>query len=34
VPEAGQDEQIQRAEVSGLWGTLKIWVMLIRVGNK
>jgi hypothetical protein len=30
VPEAGQGEQIQREEVSGLWGTLKIWMMPTR----
>ena len=34
MPEVGQGEQIQRAEVSGLWGTLKIWMMLARVDDK
>jgi hypothetical protein len=34
VPEVGQGEQIHRAEVSGLWDTLKIWMMLVRVDDK
>jgi hypothetical protein len=34
VPEEGQGEQIQRAEVSGLWDTLKIWMMPARVDDK
>jgi hypothetical protein len=34
VPEAGQGEKIQMAEVSGLWGTLKIWTMMARVDDK
>jgi hypothetical protein len=34
VPEAGQGEYIQRAEVSDLWGTLKIWMMPARVDEK
>jgi hypothetical protein len=34
VPEVGQGEQIQRVEVSGLWGTMKIWMMPTRVNDK
>jgi hypothetical protein len=32
--EVGQDEQIQRVEVSDLWGTLRIWTMPVRVDDK
>jgi hypothetical protein len=34
VPEVGQGKQIKREEVSGIWGTLKIWVMPARVDDK
>jgi hypothetical protein len=34
VPEVGQSEQTQRAEVSGLWDTRSIWTMSTRVYDK
>jgi hypothetical protein len=34
VPEAGQSEQTQRAEVSGQWDTQSIWTMSTRVDDK
>jgi hypothetical protein len=34
VPKVGQGEQTQRAEVSGLWDTLNIWMMSSRVDDK
>jgi hypothetical protein len=34
VPEAGQSEQTQRAEVSGLWDTQSIWMMSTGVDDK
>ena len=34
MPEVGQSEQTQRAEVSGLWDTLNIWTMSSRVDDK
>jgi hypothetical protein len=34
VPEVGQSEQTQRAEVGGLWDTRSLWTMSTRVGDK
>jgi hypothetical protein len=34
VPEAGQSEQTQRAEVGGMWDTQSLWIMSTRVGDK
>jgi hypothetical protein len=34
VPEAGQSEQLQRVEVSDLWGTLNMWTMSARVDDE
>jgi hypothetical protein len=34
VPEAGQCEQPQRAEVGGLWDTRSLWMMSKSVGDK
>jgi hypothetical protein len=34
VPEAGQSEQLQRVEVSDLWGTLNMWMMPARVDDE
>jgi hypothetical protein len=34
VPEAGQNGQTQRAEVSGLWDTWSIWKMSTGVDDK
>jgi hypothetical protein len=34
VPEVGQSEQTQRAEVSGMWDTWSIWMMSIGVDDK
>jgi hypothetical protein len=34
VPEAGQSEQLQRVEVSDLWGTLNMWTMPARVDEE
>jgi hypothetical protein len=34
VPEAGQSEQTQRAEVGGLWDTQSIWTMSRGVDDK
>jgi hypothetical protein len=34
VPEVGQSEQTQRAEVGGLWDTQSLWMMSTGVGDK
>jgi hypothetical protein len=34
VPEVGQSEQTQRAEVGVLWDTWSLWMMSTRVGDK
>jgi hypothetical protein len=34
VPEVGQGGKIHREEVCGLWDTMNIWTMPVRVDDK